>query len=70
MEFLFGGFGSFGTIGFVYYSIGGWFLAHILFFAMVILSIVGAITTIKWLCNRKNRKMDPHEKWLRTGKMD
>ena len=56
MNFVFGGFGSFGTIGLMYYSIGGWILAHILFFIFTALAIIGAFTVLKWLFTGKKKK--------------
>lgn len=44
-------------------------LFQILFILMVIFSIIGFITTIKWLFTRK-KKETPGEKWRRTGRMD
>lgn len=45
-------------------------LFQILFILMVIFSIIGFITTIKWLFTRNRNKETPGQKWRRTGRMD
>lgn len=59
-----------GVIGFFWNNTLGGILAYVLCILIMILSIVGAFTILKWLVGGKKRKMDPHEKWLKTGKMD
>lgn len=58
-----------GGIGIFYNSTFGGIIAWILFFAICICTIVGAVTIIKWIVKGRKRPMDPHEKWLKTGKM-
>jgi len=58
-----------GVIGLFWDTTPGGILAFLTFTAIMIFAIIGLITVIKWLFGRKSRKMDPHEKWLKTGKM-
>ena len=45
-----------------------WRILQILSIAMFIFSIIGIITTIKWLLGRRKPKESAGDKWLRTGK--
>lgn len=58
-----------GVIGLFWNTTLGGILSFLVFATIVILAIIGLITIVKWFSGRKSRKMDPHEKWLKTGKM-
>ena len=57
-----------GVIGLFYNNMWTGLLAHVIAIALVIFALIGALTTLKFLFFRK-KKMTPHEKWLKTGKM-
>ena len=44
-------------------------LIQILIFVLFIFSIIGIVSTVKFFAGRKKKDEDPHQKWLRTGKM-
>ncbi len=55
------------------WSLGMRFMAtlfQILFLLMVVFSIIGLITTIKWFFGKRKPKETPGEKWRRTGRID
>lgn len=59
-----------GGFGIVFGNTFGMILAHILLILFTICAIVGLIVIVGGIRSwRKNHKMDPHEKWLKTGKM-
>ena len=68
MHFLAGDAFGMGGIGIVYDgplgAIGTW----IVFITIIILSIIGLLTTLKFLFTRKRKKETPEERWLKTGK--
>ena len=45
-------------------------LLQVLLVAMCIFSIIGVVSTIKWVRNRRKPKETPEEKWLKTGRID
>lgn len=57
-----------GGYGIIFGNVFGMILAHLLLITVALLSVIGLITVLRWLFTRK-KKMDPHEKWLKTGKM-
>lgn len=57
-----------GVIGLFYDNTWMGLLAHVIVFALVFFALIGVIATLKFLFFRK-KKMSPHEKWLKTGKM-
>lgn len=59
-----------GGFGILYGNIFGMILAHILLAIIAISAIVGFFVIVVWLFGRRKKKMDPHEKWLKTGKID
>lgn len=58
-----------GGYGIIFGNTFGMILAHILLIVIGILALIGLVVVIGWLFTRKKGKMDPHEKWLKTGKM-
>lgn len=70
MKFIMGDFMGFGAIGLIYEGFGGYLLAHIIFFALILFAIIGFFATIKWLFTRRKPKETPGQKWMRTGRMD
>lgn len=70
MEFIMGDFFLAGGIGIIYHTTWGGILAHVIFFAMIILSIIGLFSIVKWMFRKKRIKETPGQKWLKTGKMD
>lgn len=58
-----------GGYGIVFGNTFGMILAHILLIVIGILALIGLIVVIGWLITKKKNKMDPHERWLKTGKM-
>lgn len=64
-----GTWGYRGVIGLFWDNTPGGILAFLLFALVAVFTIIGFITVLKWFFTRKSRKMDPHEKWLKTGKM-
>lgn len=48
------------------------FFAKLITIAILVFAVIGIITTIKWILDKRKpkHKETPHEKWLRTGKMD
>ncbi len=59
-----------GGIGLFYNDTWGGLLAYAIFGILCILAIIGLITTITFLFSRKGKKkMNSHEKWLKTGKL-
>lgn len=59
-----------GGYGILFGNIFGMILAYLLLIIVAISAIVGFFVIIKWIFGGKRRKMDPHERWLKTGKMD
>lgn len=59
-----------GGYGILFGNVFGMILAYLLLIIVAISAIVGFIVILKWIFGGKGRKMDPHEKWLKTGKMD
>lgn len=59
-----------GVVGWAYYNMTGYLLARILFFGMVLLSVIGLVTVVKFLFGGRKKKETPGEKWMRTGRMD
>lgn len=59
-----------GGFGIIFGNMFGMILAHILLLLFTICALIGFITIIGGIISRKKKhKMDPHEKWLKTGKM-
>ena len=58
-----------GIIGIAYKDTLGGVIAYILFGLICIFTIIGIISTIKWLFTRGKRKETPGEYWKRTGRM-
>ena len=59
-----------GAIGLFYKTPWQGVLAYLIFGVMVILSIIGLVTVVKWFINKPSKKKEtPGERWLRTGKM-
>ncbi len=58
-----------GGVGFYYDSTLGGILTFIVVGLICLFAIIGVITTIKFLFFGRRKKEDPHQKWLRTGKM-
>lgn len=59
--------GGIGGFGIVFGNTFGMIIAHILLVLTILLAVIGLITVITWIAGRKKRKMDPHERWLKTG---
>ena len=78
MKFVIGGEGGLeylerlaygGVIGLFYKTTWQGVLAYIIFGLMVILSVIGLLTVIKWLVMKPRKKKETtSEKWMRTGK--
>lgn len=45
------------------------FLLELGFVLMVIFSVIGLITTIRFFIKRGKKKKDPYKEWIKTGKM-
>lgn len=59
-----------GGIGIFYDNTWGGVLAYIIFGVFCILAIIGLITIISFFFSRKGKKkMNSHEKWMKTGKL-
>lgn len=59
-----------GVIGIFYKTTWQGVLAYLIFGLMVVLSIIGLVTVVKWFINKPTKKKEtPGERWLRTGKM-
>lgn len=68
MNFFAGEILGMGGIGIIYNGPMGAIGTWLLFIIMVILSVIGLFTTLKFLFTRKRKKETPEEHWLRTGK--
>ncbi len=58
-----------GIIGIAYESTLDGVLAYIIFGLICLFTVIGVISTIKFIFFGRKKKEDPHQKWLRTGKM-
>lgn len=58
-----------GIIGIAYKSTLDGVLAYIIFGLVCLFAVIGVISTIKFIFFGRKKKEDPHQKWLRTGKM-
>lgn len=58
-----------GIIGIAYESTFDGVLAYIIFGLICLFAVIGVINTIKFIFFGRKKKEDPHQKWLRTGKM-
>lgn len=61
-----------GGIGMYYNTTWGGVLTYLVFGLICLFTIIGVITTLKFIVSLlfgKKKKEDPHQKWLRTGKM-
>lgn len=58
-----------GIIGIAYESTFDGVLAYIIFGLICLFAVIGVISTIKFIFFGRKKKEDPHQKWLRTGKM-
>lgn len=58
-----------GVIGIFYDNTWSGVLAYIIVIALAIFAAIGIIATLKFLFFRRKKKMTPHEKWMKTGKM-
>ncbi len=58
-----------GGVGFYYESTLGGVLTFIVVGLICLFTVIGIIATIKFLFFGRKKKEDPHQKWLRTGKM-
>ena len=58
-----------GVIGLFYESTWEGVLAYLIFGLFCIFAVIGLVTVFKWIFSGKSKKEDPHQKWLRTGKM-
>lgn len=61
-----------GGIGFYYDSTWGGVLTYLVVGLICLFAIIGVICTLKFIFSKifgRKKKEDPHQKWLRTGKM-
>lgn len=64
-----------GGIGLYYDSVLTGLLAYLIFGLFCLFAIIGIITVIKFIISKRTEKKkekdeeDPHQKWLKTGKM-
>ena len=58
-----------GIIGIAYESTLDGVLAYITFGLICLFAVIGIISTIKFIFFGRKKKEDPHQKWLRIGKM-
>ncbi len=58
-----------GGVGFYYDTTLGGILTFIVVGLICLFTVIGIIATIKFLFFGRKKKEDPHQKWLRTGKM-
>lgn len=58
-----------GVIGLFYESTWEGVLAYIIFGLVCLFTVIGIISTLKFLFFGRKKKEDPHQKWLRIGKM-
>ena len=58
-----------GIIGIAYESTLDGILAYIIFGLICLFAVIGVISTIKFIFFGRKKKADPHQKWLKTGKM-
>ena len=73
MQFVMGDILGFGMVGFVYYTTGGYLLSRFIFFAVLILAVIGLVSLFKGifggLFGGRRKKETAGEYWMRTGKM-
>ena len=58
-----------GIIGIAYESTLDGVLAYLVFGLICLFAVIGVIATIKFIFFGRKKQEDPHQKWLRTGKM-
>lgn len=59
-----------GVIGIFWDSTPAGMLAYLIFGLTIFFAIIGILAILKKLLFGRKKKMDPHEKWLKTGRMD
>ena len=60
-----------GVIGIFYNSTWDAICAYAIFALLIVLSVIGLVTVLKWILFgfKPKEPEDPHKKWMRTGKM-